>query len=79
MSETIFDHSPTPEELMEVIGDPAATRESYAEFQTDPDSILADLWALFQHRGDDRTAQKYRARIQDPEIRRSLEVDDLAP
>jgi len=77
MVETIFDHAPTAEELDEVIGDPALTREQYLAVTTDADAILADLWDFFSLRGDERRAHKYLNRIQDKELKLSLTYRDV--
>ena len=75
--ETIFDHAPTAEELEEVVGDPALTREQYLAVTADADAILADLWDLFSLRRDERRARKYLNRIQDEELKRSLTDRDV--
>lgn len=62
--ETIFDHSPTQEEIAQIIGD--ITESEYKEKYLDTrETELLWICLLYERRGDEKTAKKYRDQIPD--------------
>jgi hypothetical protein len=72
--ETIFDHNPTREELENICGE-TVTRENHMMWQT-ADSLYAEIYWLYEIRGDMATAGKYLDKITDPQYRSDVQLKD---
>jgi hypothetical protein len=75
--ETVFDHRPTQDELRDLFGAQAPTREEYERFPKDADTENGRLYDLFALRGDLEKAGAYLARVEDPRFRRDLAHIDV--
>lgn len=75
--ETIFDHDPTAEEMDVLFGGPFSPdhKKMYLEV-IEGDSALADLYRLFNLRGDPK-AEHYLAAIKDRRYAFELTYNDL--
>lgn len=72
--ETVFDHSPTGQELTELFG----VALSQAEYlPADEATENGRLYRLFARRGDADKAAGYLARIADPDYRRDAALLDV--
>lgn len=77
--ETFWDHSPTEEELSDLLFG-HWTREEYMHSVHAQDSEYGMIFRLFMIRGDARKAKSYLAKIQDQALRNEFESSDiLAP
>ncbi len=63
--ETVFDHSPTAEELRYLFLS-GQTRESYLATHQDQETEYGNIYALYMIRGQREKALEYLERIRDP-------------
>jgi len=74
--ETFWDHSPTEEELSDLLFG-HWTREEYMHSVRSQDSEYGMIFRLFMMRGDARKAKSYLAKIQDQTMRNEFEFSDI--
>lgn len=74
--ETIFDHDPTKEEIAEFTSD---TESEYKEKNLNwPEHGLLWICLLYERRGDEKTAKKYRDQVPDLYDQWVIGNDDVA-
>ena len=74
--ETIFDHNPTRDELITILGF-AHDRESYGAIPIDEDHQNSVIYSLYIGRNDEKTAQKYLNKIKDKQLRFDVQLNDI--
>lgn len=75
--DNIFQHAPTAAELADLFGDGAPTRESHEALGLSADSENGLLFRLYSIRGDEKKAEEYLAKIQDPQYRFDIDLIDV--
>lgn len=75
--ETIYDHNPTPDELLNLTG--GMSKEEYsADWMFSKEHSLLDITLLYESRNDETTAKKYRDLIPDLYQQHTWGLDNVA-